>query len=207
MHSGPRSLIVIAALGLGLLGGTGCSSDSSKGDAAPGGDLTRTRDATIWEASSSSDSKINKPSGQRCEAAGGNCGCSCGDPFPIDAPEHNDCPQPCATCGACSQFCCLPDPDCDATRGCIKLCQGDDCECQCPPEETPCDDATCDRPTQVCVGKGPVGPSVFYACEALPPSCDLARTCACMAGILCNAADTCSEEDEDNTIFCDNGTQ
>jgi len=120
----------------------------------------------------------------------------------------NDCPQPCAECGACSQFCCLPDPECDATAGCVKVCEGGPCQCECPPTKTPCGDASCDRKTEVCVGKGPVGPAVLHSCEPVPAGCETDRTCGCLAARLCNAGDTCGGAGaKDNEIFCDNGTQ
>jgi hypothetical protein len=50
-----------------------------------------------------------------CAGMGGMCTCAGGCPsgfHPAPAPLYTSgCPQPCDTCGACSQGCCLPDED------------------------------------------------------------------------------------------------
>jgi len=53
--------------------------------------------------------------GTGCVKAGGMCGCGGGgcQPgyHPAPRPLLDDCPQPCPTCGGCSQQCCLKDED------------------------------------------------------------------------------------------------
>ena len=70
----------------------GCSDDSG-----PGTDGS-TKDAPVTSSG--------------CQQAGGICGCSggCSTGYhAAPAPLLNQCPQPCANCGACSMQCCLPD--------------------------------------------------------------------------------------------------
>lgn len=67
--------------------------------------------------STSTTSTASTSAGTGCVDAGGVCGCagSCATGFhPADPPLLTDCPQPCDTCGACSQECCLPDADAGA---------------------------------------------------------------------------------------------
>ena len=134
----------------------------------------------------SADDASISPSDQVCEAVGGSCDCSCGGDRPFDDVDHNDCPQPCDDCGGCSLFCCTPEPV----------------------PQTPCPDGqtSCNRATEVCVGKGPFGPSVEYGCQPVPPLCQDFRSCRCLQETLCDASDTCSLQ-RDNTVFCDNGSQ
>lgn len=203
-------LIVGLVAGLGIAACSDSAGQRDGGRAGDGASSAADRGGASDGVSSAADHGASADgavqNGGRCAAAGGRCECGCNAPFPIDAPEHNDCPQPCPQCGACSLFCCLPDPECDATAGCVKVCEGGVCDCQCPPAQTPCGGATCDRKREVCVGKGPVGPSVSYGCEPVPTGCEAARTCLCAGPQLCTATETCVEEG-DNTLFCDNGTQ
>jgi hypothetical protein len=71
-------------------------------------------------------------------------------------------------------------------------------------DETPCGPTlVCDRPLEVCVIRGPVGPGFQYACEPVPTGCELDRTCDCVAFTYCvDAFDTCSDG-PDNTITCE----
>jgi len=65
---------------------------------------------------------------------------------------------------------------------------------------------TCDTATEVCVGSGPIGPSVAHSCKAVPSACEHDRSCDCVAS-LCPAGTVECSEVATNEIFCDNGTQ
>jgi hypothetical protein len=76
-----------------------------------------------------------------------------------------------------------------------------------PPVEvkTPCGPSglACDRETEVCVARTPVGPAIFYGCEPVPAGCETDRSCACAGAALCTGAfDTCRETG-DNRIECE----
>lgn len=98
--------------------------------------------------------------GQACRAAGGHCDCGCGKGFDtVYRSALNDCPQPCAECGACSLACCVPlDPDklgdecraaggfcsCSCPDGHDALSEGEASDCPtAPPGSFACDDVCC----------------------------------------------------------------
>ncbi len=125
------------------------------------------------------------------------------------------CKRRCATCQA--------DADCDdgngcsldrcvdsaCTHDCLCVAPGDVVTC-CPgptvvcPPPTPCGpDLGCDSAREICVGRGPVGPSVVYACEPVPAGCELGRSCACAGAGLCQPPfDTCRDV-APNEVFCE----
>ncbi|MEZ4220057.1 MAG: hypothetical protein R3B13_03940 [Polyangiaceae bacterium] len=100
-------------LGAALLAVSACSSGSSGGSGGSGGQS--------GTGGGTGDAQVP---GQGCAKAGGMCGCAGGcNPgyHPAPSPLLSDCPQPCDTCGGCSQECCLPD----ATDGGVDAgCQG-----------------------------------------------------------------------------------
>ena len=71
----------------------------------------------------------------------------------------------------------------------------------CGPEELQCDPVT-----QVCLVRGPFGPTYFYSCATVPKKCEKEHTCKCLEQELCAPRDTCVDQAE-NTILCDNGMQ
>jgi hypothetical protein len=127
----------------------------------------------------------------------------------------------------CQRRCagCRTDVDCDdgngcsldrcvnggCTHDCLCVAPGDVVTC-CPgpvlvcPRPTPCGpDLSCDASRQICVSRGPVGPSVVYACEPVPAGCELDRSCGCAGTSLCQPPfDACSEVAR-NEIFCECG--
>ncbi len=91
-------------LGLAVSLVVACGSSGSGGSGTGG---------STGSGGGTSDAKADSPPpGQGCVQAGGVCGCAGGcDPgyHLAPAPLTNDCPQPCDTCGGCSQQCCLPN--------------------------------------------------------------------------------------------------
>ncbi len=93
------------AFALWLLWPIACGSNSSDGTGGAGGNDAGT------DAASDASSDAQVP-GESCEKTGGMCGCagSCNPGYhPATGTLLMACPQPCDTCGACSQQCCLPD--------------------------------------------------------------------------------------------------
>jgi len=69
---------------------------------------------------------------------------------------------------------------------------------------TACGAESCDPLTQICVVKGPVGPTYNYTCMTVPTGCEQDRSCACVAATFCTGAfDTCSDGQVANTVTCD----
>jgi hypothetical protein len=118
---------------------------------------------------------------------------------------------------------CERDADCDDGNGCsLDRCADGACthECLCVapgevptccpgpvvdcPTRTPCGpSASCDRTSEICVSRGPFGPAVTYACEPVPPGCELDRSCACAAASVCEPPfDTCRDT-APNELFCE----
>jgi hypothetical protein len=125
------------------------------------------------------------------------------------------CTRRCATCeidaecddgNGCSRDRCV---DRACTHDCLCVAPGDIPTC-CPgpvlvcPPATPCGpDSSCDSASEICVSRGPVGPSVVYACEPVPAGCELERNCACGGARLCQPPfDTCRDA-ASNEIFCE----
>ncbi len=80
---------------------------------ACGDSNTDAADATV-DASSDAKADAPPPGPNTCVEAGGRCQCAggCDRGFLRGSfAEDNACPQPCPTCGGCSQWCCKPDPD------------------------------------------------------------------------------------------------
>jgi hypothetical protein len=95
------------ALGCSSSDSTGGPSDTSVGDAASD---TKTSDAAIDSATTPNT----------CMTGGGTCGCAggCAPGFKHGtAAQDNACPQPCDGCGACSEWCCVPDPTTTSDAG------------------------------------------------------------------------------------------
>ncbi|MFN0246435.1 MAG: hypothetical protein ACKV2T_05980 [Kofleriaceae bacterium] len=67
--------------------------------------------------------------------------------------------------------------------------------------------SSCNVDTEVCVGNGPIGPSVQHACQPVPSGCENDRTCDCLAASLCPPNTAACSNVATNEIFCDNGTQ
>ena len=96
---------------------TGCSSSDS---------TTGSSDATVTDSKASDGSAPvdtggdTTPPPNTCLLAGGQCGCAGGCPTGTHHgafTDDNACPQPCDGCGACSEWCCLPDvPASDAGK-------------------------------------------------------------------------------------------
>jgi hypothetical protein len=69
---------------------------------------------------------------------------------------------------------------------------------------TPCGpQLTCDSQNEICVSRGPAGPSVTYSCDPVPIGCEVDRSCACVGTTLCQPIfDTCRDIGP-NEIFCE----
>jgi hypothetical protein len=91
----------------------GCgSSDSTTGPTD-----TSVVDSAASDGKASDAPVDTTPPAASCVVAGGQCGCAGGCPGGThhgSAAEDNSCPQPCDGCGACSEWCCLPDLASDA---------------------------------------------------------------------------------------------
>ncbi len=62
---------------------------------------------------------------------------------------------------------------------------------------------TCQRDTEVCVALSPIGPTIAWSCEPVPPGCEEDRGCACAGAVLCaKPFDLCTQQDE-NQIGCE----
>lgn len=69
-----------------------------------------------------------------------------------------------------------------------------------------CGTTTCNVELEVCVGIGPIGPSVAHSCEPIPSGCEHDRTCECVESLCPSGTVACSDVAV-NEVFCDNGTQ
>jgi hypothetical protein len=114
----------------------------------------------------------------------------------VDCDDGNGC-----SLDRCVDGVCMHDCLCVAPGNVMTCCPGPGLVC---PRPTPCGpDLSCDSMTQICVSRGPVGPSVVYACAPVPPGCELDRTCGCAGASLCQPPfDTCQDTDR-NEIFCE----
>ncbi|MCC7540340.1 MAG: hypothetical protein IT379_29255 [Deltaproteobacteria bacterium] len=181
---------------LAVIAACGSSTDPARDAATLDGearDAAGSRDGAAGDAAAidgaAPDGAIG-PSG--CEAAGGTCGCAggCGPGFhPAPAPLLDMCPQPCDTCGACSQQCCLPDEEADAggpgpcggatcTAGqrCIRPCCGG---AEPPCEPAPDDAGGCPAGSTTCfLPSGGEGCQTF--CTPPPPYCSDTIPTGCM---------------------------
>jgi hypothetical protein len=108
------------------------------------------------------------------------------------------------TCGAGSVCC----------DRCIGQCVPEESGAQCPDDTDPgrtcsqaCGTMTCNPDVEVCVGVGPIGPSIDHACEPIPTGCANDRSCDCVGESLCPAQTVACSDVAINEIFCDNGTQ
>lgn len=173
---------ILALLLTGVLGWSGCGDDSAPSDG--GRTDAAARDAGRADAGSGP--------GATCAAAGGTCDCAGGcatGSHPAEPPLRDMCPQPCDGCGACSQWCCLPDEPLDAGAAaacgeetctgdarCIRpCCGGPPVECvplpdggACAPSATPC--------SLPGGGDGcatPCTPPAPYCSEEIPAGCEL----------------------------------
>ena len=98
---------------------------------------------------------------------------------------------------------------------CVGSCVPENSGAQCPDDTDPnrtcdpqtCGTTTCDVTTEVCVGTGPIGPSVDHSCEPIPDGCEHDRTCDCVSSSLCPAGTVACSDVTTNEIFCDNGSQ
>jgi hypothetical protein len=75
---------------------------------------------------------------------------------------------------------------------------------------TPCPPTAeegCPRATEVCVQRGPIGPSIASECRPVPGGCEGDRSCDCLEPELCPEGTFSCSEPGDNVIFCDNGSQ
>lgn len=89
----------------------GCGGSDETSSGCPARECSTT-DASIGDTSTA-DTRVDAPTGNACQEAGGQCGCAGGCPTGSrhgNSVEDNACPQPCPTCGACSQWCCIPEP-------------------------------------------------------------------------------------------------
>ena len=184
----PRLTFLLTVLAL-----FGCGPDApiAREDAAiDGGDLDGARldgsrdGATDGRGTdAATDGAVDASGG--CEAAGGVCGCAggCNPGFhPAPSPLLDMCPQPCDGCGACSQWCCLPDDagtpadagvrsecgteTCGASELCIRPCCGG-----APPPCLPTDGVPCAEGSTACtLPDGRDGCQT--PCTPPPPYCD-----------------------------------
>jgi hypothetical protein len=100
-----RAFIFLSTVAPMLL--LGCSSS----------DASTATDATVTDSSAAdgkaTDAPVDTtPLPNTCLLAGGQCGCAGGCPAGMhhgSGTDDNACPQPCDGCGACSEWCCLPD--------------------------------------------------------------------------------------------------
>ena len=67
--------------------------------------------------------------------------------------------------------------------------------------------ASCNVEIEVCVGTGPIGPSVAHSCQPIPSGCEHDRTCECVSDSLCPSGTIACSDAATNEVFCDNGTQ
>ncbi len=74
-----------------------------------------------------------------------------------------------------------------------------------PPARTACGPlASCDRASEVCVSRHPVGPAIVHSCVPVPPGCESERSCACAGAALCTGAFAlCRDDLGDNRIDCE----
>src|SRR5205814_3668350 len=99
---------------------------------------------------------------------GGTCQCA-GGPCPAGThASRGTCPQPCPTCGGCSESCCEPG---EVDAGTL-----------------PCGTTKC-KSSQVCVhgctGTGGV-PSAL--CTDVPQACGRTPTCGCLPSTVCSGS-------------------
>ncbi len=63
---------------------------------------------------------------------------------------------------------------------------------------------SCDRETEVCRSRQPIGPAIVYECVPVPSGCESDRSCACAAAALCTGAfAVCRDDLGDNRIDCE----
>ena len=65
------------------------------------------------------------------------------------------------------------------------------------PKTTPCGPAglSCQRDTEVCVARSPIGPAIVWSCQPVPSGCEEDRSCACAGAVLCaKPFDLCTEQ-------------
>jgi hypothetical protein len=65
------------------------------------------------------------------------------------------------------------------------------------PKTTPCGPTglTCQRDTEVCVARSPIGPAIVWSCEPVPSGCGADRSCACAGAVLCaEPFDLCTKQ-------------
>jgi hypothetical protein len=74
-----------------------------------------------------------------------------------------------------------------------------------PPARTSCGPfLSCDRNTEVCRSRQPIGPAIVYDCVPVPSGCESDRSCACAAAALCTGAfAVCRDDLGDNRIDCE----
>jgi hypothetical protein len=73
------------------------------------------------------------------------------------------------------------------------------------PKTTLCGPAglTCQRDTEICVARSPIGPAIVWSCEPLPSGCEEDRSCACAGAALCaKPFDLCTQQAE-NRLGCE----
>lgn len=74
-----------------------------------------------------------------------------------------------------------------------------------PPSMTACGPLlACDRETELCLSRQPIGPAIVYECVPVPSGCESDRSCACAGAALCTGAfAVCRDDLGDNRIDCE----
>lgn len=63
---------------------------------------------------------------------------------------------------------------------------------------------SCDRETEVCRSRQPIGPAIVYDCVPVPSGCEADRSCACAGAALCTGAfAVCRDDLGDDRIDCE----
>jgi hypothetical protein len=148
---------ILAAV-VGIVGIAACSSGDETGTGGSGG--------TAGTGGAAGSAGAGGASSNDCVRSGGICECSCGPGTAPDSARANACPQPCPTCGRCSDQCCMPTTivcgtqTCTVNQICVHPCSGT------PPQPPP-------------------------HCADIPAPCGASVTCGCLTNI-CGGAGTCT---------------
>jgi hypothetical protein len=88
--------------------------------------------------------------------------------------------------GTCRRCKIAPSAEhCLARHGTVSARSSCCAECE-PMAPMPCGPMlTCDRATEVCVAREPLGPAIVYECKPVPVGCESDRSCACTGSSLC----------------------
>lgn len=109
-----RHLRSVTLLALVLAGATVTLACSSSDDGGGSGGSGGSSGAAGSGGSSGSGASSGAGGGSggsvvSCAQLGGDCQCAGGCDLGFHSAGQADCPQPCAGCGACSMWCCVPD--------------------------------------------------------------------------------------------------